>query len=243
MNEICAHCQLHIVLVAPLCTLCSCVALHFLPRHSHMPNATHCSASSSGPQDPKGPRDGGSLEFEAELIDADVVNVELHEPRDIRSRLQHALAALCLRHKPSETIEPRMLRVFLDTVTPKQYAISPKDTLLAMLMHKKFEIPVLTTREAVGKAAPSKHETSYGIQYRNLCIVGPDPKYNTENTFAEEADEHLRDHCKFLKFVLSTHPEPIIRELKWTQRNLEQWAFVRGRIVEHTWRDQISELL
>ena len=36
-----------------------------------------------------------------------------------------------------------MLRVFLDTVTPKQYAISPKDRLLAVLMHKKFEIPAL----------------------------------------------------------------------------------------------------
>ena len=71
------------------------------------------------------------------MIDADVVNVELPEPGDMRSRLQHALAALCLRHKPSKTIEHRMLGVFLDTVTPKQYAISPKGTLLAMLMHKK----------------------------------------------------------------------------------------------------------
>ena len=69
------------------------------------------------------------------------------EPRDIQSRLQHALATLCLRHKPFETIEPRMLRLLLDMVTPKQYAISPKDTLLAMLMHKKFETPVLTTRD------------------------------------------------------------------------------------------------
>ena len=109
------------------------------------------------------------------MSDADVVNVELPKPGDIQSRLQQALGALCLRHKPPETIEPRILRVFLDTVTPKQGAISPKDTLLAMLMHKKFEIPVLTTREAVGKTTPSKHETSYGIQYRNLCIVGPDP--------------------------------------------------------------------
>ena len=57
------------------------------------------------------------------MIDADVVNVELLKPADIQSRLQHALAALCLRHKPSETIEPLMLRVFLDTVTPRQYAI------------------------------------------------------------------------------------------------------------------------
>ena len=31
-----------------------------------------------------------------------------------------------------------------------------------MLMHKHFSIPVLTTREAVGKTGPSKHETSYG---------------------------------------------------------------------------------
>ena len=113
-----------------------------------------------------------------------------------------------------------MLRVFLDMVTPKQYAISPRDTLLAMLMHKKFEIPVLTTREAVGKTTPSKHEISYGIRYRNLCIVGPDPKYNTEHTFAEEADERLRDHYKFLKSVLSTHPKPIVCELKWTQSDV-----------------------
>ena len=100
-----------------------------------MSNASQGSASSSGPQDPRGPRDGGSLEFKAEMIDGDVVNVESPEPGDMQSRLQHALAALCLRHKPCETIEPRMLRVFRDMVTPKQYAISPKDTLLAMLLH------------------------------------------------------------------------------------------------------------
>ena len=34
VNEMCVHCQLHIALVAPLCTLCSCVTLHFLPWHS-----------------------------------------------------------------------------------------------------------------------------------------------------------------------------------------------------------------
>ena len=77
--------------------------------------------------------------FEAEMIDAHVVNVDFLEPGDMQSRLQHASAALCLRHKPSETIEPRMLRVFLDTVTPKQYAISPKDTSLAMVMHKNLK--------------------------------------------------------------------------------------------------------
>ena len=157
------------------------------------------------------------------MIDANVVNVELPEPGDMQSRLQNALAALCLRHKTSQTIEPRMLRVFLDTVTPKQYAISPKDTLLAMFLHKKFEIPVLTTREAMGKTTPSKHETSYGIRYRNPCIVGPDHKYNTEHTFAEEADERLRDHYKLLKSVLSAHREPIIHALEWKQSDVLSW--------------------
>ena len=46
----------------------------------------------------------------------------------------------------------------------------------------------------------------------NLCIVGPDPKYNTDRTFAEEFDERLRVHYMYLKSILSTHPE-----LKWTQ--------------------------
>ena len=144
------------------------------------------------------------------MIDADVVNVELLEPGNILPRLQHALAALCLRHKPSETIEPRMLRVFLHTVIPKQRVISPKDTLMAMLMHTKFEKPVFTTKEAVGKTTPSKNETNYGIQCRNLCMFGPDSKYNTQGTFAEEADERPRDHYTFLKCLLSTRPKPII---------------------------------
>ena len=62
-----------------------------------------------------------------------------------------------------------MLRVFLDKVVPKTYTIYAKDTLLATLMHKKLAqppkntIPVLTTREAVGKTTSSKHETSYGV--------------------------------------------------------------------------------
>ena len=116
-----------------------------------------------------------------------------------------------------------MLRGFLDTVTPKQYAISTKHTLLAMHMHRNFQIPVLTTREAVGKTTPPKHETNYGIHYRNLYIVGPDPKCNAEHTFAEEGNERLRDHYKFLKFVLSTHPAPIIRELKWMQSDVLSW--------------------
>ena len=74
---------------------------------------------------------------------------------------------------------------------------------------------MLTTGEAVGKTTPSKHETSWGIQYGNLCIVGLDLKYNTEHTFAEEADERLRDHYKFFKSLFLTHFEPMICELKW----------------------------
>ena len=150
-------------------------------------SAASASSSSAQPPQPVQQLPEQDLELEGELIDADTANTEVPEPGDTQSRLQHALAALCLRHKPSETIEPRMLRVFLDRVVPDAYRIQPKDTLLAMLMHKHFSIPVLTTREAVGKTSPSKHETSYGVQYRNLCIVGPDPKYNTDRTFAEES--------------------------------------------------------
>ena len=85
-----------------------------------------------------------------------------------------------------------------------------------MLMHKHFSIPVLTTREAVGKTSPNKHETPYGVQYKNLGIVGPDPKYNTDRTFAEESDEGLRVHHMYLKSILSTHPDSTICKLKWT---------------------------
>ena len=98
-----------------------------------------------------------------------------------------------------------------------------------MLMHKHFSIPVLTTREAVGKTSPSKHETSYGVQYRNLCIVGPDPKYNMDRPFAEESDERLRVHYMYLKSVLSTHPDSTIRQLKWTQRDVVTEAKVKKR--------------
>ena len=92
-----------------------------------------------------------------------------------------------------------------------------------MLMHKHFSIPVLTTREAVGKTSPSKHETSYGVQYKNLCIVGPDPKYNTDRTCAEESEERLRVHYMYLKSILSTHPDSIIRELKSTKSDVVTW--------------------
>ena len=92
-----------------------------------------------------------------------------------------------------------------------------------MLMHKHFSIPVLTTREAVGKTSPSKHETSYSVQYTNLCIVGPDPKYNTDRTFAEEFDGRLRVHYMYLKSMLSTHVDSTIRELKRTQSDVVTW--------------------
>ena len=186
-------------------------------------SAASASSSSAQPPQPVQQLPEQDLELEGELIDADTANTEVPEPGDTQSRLQHALAALCLRHKPSETIEPRMLRVFLDRVVPDAYRIQPKDTLLAMLMHKHFSIPVLTTREAVGKTSPSKHETSYGVQYRNLCIVGPDPKYNTDRTFAEESEERLRVHYMYLKSILSTHPDSTIGELKWTQSDVVTW--------------------
>ena len=116
-----------------------------------------------------------------------------------------------------------MLRVFLDRVVPDAYRIHPKDTLTAMLMHKHFSIPVLTIREALGKTSPSKHETSYGVQYRNLCIVGPDPKYNTDRTFAKEFDERVCVHYMYLKSILPTHPDSTIREFKWTQSDVVTW--------------------
>ena len=92
-----------------------------------------------------------------------------------------------------------------------------------MLMHKHFSIPVLTTREAVGKTSPSKHETSYGVQYKNLCIVGADPNYNTDRTFAQESDERLLEHYKYLKSIISTNSDSTIRELKWTHSDVVTW--------------------
>ena len=102
-------------------------------------------------------------------------------------------------------------------------ASSQRIPLFAMLMQKHFSIPVLTTREAVGKTSPSKHETTYGVQYINLCIVGPDPKYNTDRTFAEESDERLRVHYMYSKSMLSTHPDSTIRELQWMQSDVVTW--------------------
>ena len=109
-------------------------------------SAASASSSSAQPPQPVQQLPEQDLELEGELIDADTANTEVPEPGDTQSRLQHALAALCLRHKPSQTIEPIMLRVFLDRVVPDAYRIQPKDTLLAMLMHKHFSIHVLTTR-------------------------------------------------------------------------------------------------
>ena len=94
------------------------------------------------------------------------VTASLPEPSDVQSKLQHALATLYPHHSPSHTIEPRMLQVSLDKVVPKTNTIHAKDTRLATLMHKKFAepplntIPVLTTREGVGKTTPSNHEIS-----------------------------------------------------------------------------------
>ena len=61
--------------------------------------------------------------------------------------------------------------------------------MLAMLMHRKFSMPVLTTWEVVGKATLSKHEASYRVHYRNLCTVGPDPNYNTDRTDCQPRDD------------------------------------------------------
>ena len=125
-------------------------------------------------------------------MDSVSANVELPETSDVQSKLQHALAALCLHHSPSDTIETRMLRVFRDKLVPKPYTIHAKDTLLATLMQKKYAQPpentirVFTTHEAVGKTTPSKHETSYGVQYRHLCITGPDVNHDTTRTFADD---------------------------------------------------------
>ena len=186
-------------------------------------SAASASSSSAQPPQPVRQLPEPDLELEGELIDADTANTEVPEPGDTQSRLQHALAQLCLRHKPPETIEPRMLRAFLDGVVLDAYRIQPNGTLLAMVMHKRFSIPILTTRQAVGKTSPSKHETSYGVQFRNLCIVGLDPKCNTDRTFAEESEERLRVHYMYFKSIPSTHPDNAIRELKWTQSHVVTW--------------------
>ena len=73
------------------CTLCPCASLHLVLLCDvalsaftvDMSNANHSSASSSSPKDPKGPQDGGSLEFEAEMIDANIVSVELPQPGNV----------------------------------------------------------------------------------------------------------------------------------------------------------------
>ena len=116
------------------------------------------------PPSPSPSAPASDLTFEGDLRDADSANAEPLEPSDVQSKVQHALGDLCLHHNPSNTIEPRMLRVFLDKVVPKTYTTHAKDALLATLMHKKCAqarkntIPVLTARAAIGKTTtPSKH--------------------------------------------------------------------------------------
>ena len=180
------------------------------------------------PPPPSASASATDLTFE-DLVDADSANFELPIPIDVRSKLQHALAALCVHHIASNTIEPRMLRVILDKAVPETHTIHAKDTLLATFMHKKFAqppkntIPVLTTREAVGKTTLRKHETSYGVRYKNLCITGPDVKYDNDRMFADDSDERLRSHFLFLKSILSTHPDTLIRDRKWTKADIQSW--------------------
>ena len=122
-----------------------------------------------------------------------------------------------------------MLRVNLDKVVPKTYTLHAKDTLLATLMHKKFTHPpkntnsVLTTCEAVSKIAPNKHKTSYEVEYRNLRITGPGVKYDTACTFAADSDERLQSHFLFLESILSTHPDTLPGDLKWTKADVRTW--------------------
>ena len=152
------------------------------------------------PPPPSPSASASDLTFEGDLVDADSADVELPEPSDVRSKLQHVLAAMCLYHSSSDTIEPRMLRAFLGKVVPKIYTINAKDTLLATSMHKKFAQPpkntslVLTTREVVGKTTPSMHETLYGVQYKKICINGLNLKYDIDRTRSLMTPMNICDH-------------------------------------------------
>ena len=66
----------------PLVLLCD-VVLYILALAIDMSHVSQSTASSAGPQDPKGPKDGGSWEFEGELIDVDATNVDLPKPKDV----------------------------------------------------------------------------------------------------------------------------------------------------------------
>ena len=72
------------------------------------------------------------------------------------------MVALCPHNIPSDTIEPRMLRLFMDKVVTHQYTINAKEALLATLMHKVslnrpkiHTIPLLTTGDTVSKTSHS----------------------------------------------------------------------------------------
>ena len=46
------------------------------------------------------------------------------------------------------------------------------------------------------------------------CITGPHVECNTDR---------LRSHFRFLKSILSTHPYPLIADLKWTDGDIQTW--------------------
>ena len=103
------------------------------------------------------------------------------------------------------------------TFRPQQCAIQPKHTVLVILMHKECSISVLNTRQGLKNLTPKKHEPSYRVQYCNLSIFGPDPKYNTDRTFTDETEEQLCTHYLYLKSVVSIHPRQVAQGQK-TQR-------------------------
>ena len=59
--------------------------------------------------------------------------------------------------------------------------------------------------------------------YRHLKVTPPEQKYDTDHSFADAADEHGRQHYKFLKETLAAHPLAVVRGLRWQQTDLLQW--------------------
>ena len=164
--------------------------------------------------------DGGD-----DYVDADTANIEQQAPGDTISCMQGALAELCFKHEAGSFLQPKMLKVFLETILPAHClpGLRPSNTRLGLLVTKRFSVKDLTGREALGNTLPSKHVTGFGTRYRHLKVTPPDQKYDTEHSFTAAADEQRRQHYKFLKATLANHPLAVVRGLRWQQTDLLQW--------------------
>lgn len=210
--------------------LTSASQLQMAADHVEVSQSAPRSPSSEGEYNPQRDADAASVEHVPSL--SSICEVRTNLATHSKGEVIRAVARLCFSPRLGAVTTARMRRCLLENILAPQVRPGAMDRTLEKALNALhgIEARTLSQLRVTGNTGVTKHETSGGMEYRNLAICTPPSDAMLPAAEAPEGPQ--REACQAYA-VLRAHLAADHQALphKWAHDTVRQWVTLQERPV------------